>query len=171
MKLLRAVLLVAFATTIGAVGFLYSGLYPMGADTPHTGPVYWALETLRERSIARAIRDIEAPDLSDPQLLLAGGPDYNDMCAGCHLKPGRSASDLSQGLYPQPPNLAEASDDHSHAHDPAISAARQFWIIKHGINLVLVGKVRHSLEALQIGFPKTIIGEKPMQIGPGNPAI
>lgn len=133
MKLLRAVLLVAFATTIGAVGFLYSGLYPMGADTPHTGPVYWALETLRERSIARAIRDIEAPDLSDPQLLLAGGPDYNDMCAGCHLKPGRSASDLSQGLYPQPPNLAEASDDHSHAHDPAISAARQFWIIKHGI--------------------------------------
>ena len=136
MKVIRIVLLGVAVATLGGIGFLYSGLYPMGADQAHARPVYWALETLRERSIARAIRGIEVPDLSDPQLLLSGGPDYNDMCAGCHLKPGRSASDLSQGLYPQPPNLtlaAAAHDhgDHGNAEDTA--AARQFWIIKHGI--------------------------------------
>jgi mono/diheme cytochrome c family protein len=136
MKALRIVLLTAAVLAVGGIGFVYSGLYPISADTPHTRPVYWLLETLRERSIARAIRGIEVPDLSAPQLLLAGGPDYNDMCAGCHLKPGRDTSDLHQGLYPQPPNLAMAAQAHGHGghgHTAAASAARQFWIIKHGI--------------------------------------
>jgi hypothetical protein len=141
MKVLK---LLAFVVVLGAIaglGFLYSGLYPMGADVPHNRLTYWALETLRERSIARAIRDINVPPLEDPQLLLAGGPGYNDMCSGCHLKPGKSESDLSQGLYPQPPNLAMSAAAHGHAHgggddshgDATNSAARQFWIVKHGI--------------------------------------
>ena len=55
---------------------------------------------------------------------VSGGPDSNDMCAGCHLKPGRSASDLSQGLYPQPPNLTLVAvvhdhGDHGNAEDTA----------------------------------------------------
>ena len=98
--------------------------------------MYWLLETIRERSIAARIDDIEVPPLDDPQMLLAGGADYNDMCAGCHLMPGKTESDLSIGLYPKPPNLAQSAEDHGdgHAHgDARASAARQFWIIKHGI--------------------------------------
>ena len=45
----------------GAVAFLYSGLYPMGADTPHFQATTWALETLREQSIARAASDLIVP--------------------------------------------------------------------------------------------------------------
>jgi mono/diheme cytochrome c family protein len=93
------------------------------------------LETVRERSISRASADIQVPDLSSPELLLSGGPDYNDMCAQCHLKPGTNSSDMSIGLYPSPPNLSLAPDDHEHAHDAGDtgSTQRQFWIIKHGI--------------------------------------
>src|SRR3546814_12941507 len=36
---------------LAVAGFIWSGLYNIGADDPHTGPVYSALETLRERSI------------------------------------------------------------------------------------------------------------------------
>ncbi len=122
---------------LGGLSFLYSGLYPMGADVPHTKLTYWVLETLRERSIERASRDLPVPDLSSPSMLLAGGADYNDMCTSCHLKPGMDESDMSQGLYPQPPNLARASDEHDHEHgtdtDSQQTARRQFWIIKHGI--------------------------------------
>lgn len=115
---------------VGALGFIYSGIYPMGADDHHTKPVHWALETLRERSIARSIKGITVPALDQPDMLLAGGTDYNQMCAGCHLRPGKTASDLSTYLYPQPPNLSLKSNDDT---DPNKSAARQFWYIKHGI--------------------------------------
>ena len=40
--------------------------------------------------------------------------------------PGRGRSELSQRLYPQAPQLAEASD---------LTPAQQFWIIKHGVKL------------------------------------
>lgn len=114
---------------LGAGLFLYSGLYPMGADTPHLRATTWALETLRERSIARASSSIEIPtDLDSADRLLAGGADYNDMCAQCHLKPGISATDLSTGLYPTPPVLTTRSQEMS---PEALS--RSFWIIKHGI--------------------------------------
>lgn len=140
MKIIKLLFALTALAGLGGLGLLYSGLYPVGADVPHNRLTYWALETLRERSISRAIRDIEVPSLADPQQLLAGGADYNDMCAGCHLKPGKASSDLSQGLYPQPPNLALGDETHGHAYggDDAHGerntvAARQFWIIKHGI--------------------------------------
>ena len=137
MKRLKTALAIVVVVALGGLGFIYSGVYPMGADDPHTRPVYWALETLRERSIATRTGNIEVPPLDDPQMLLTGGADYNDMCAGCHLKPGKQSSELSAGLYPRPPNLtlgAEGHAGHEGGHgDGSTSAARQFWIIKHGI--------------------------------------
>ncbi len=139
MKTVKTLLVVAVLGGLAGLGVLYSGLYPMGADVPHNRMTYWALETLRERSIARAIRDIEVPPLDDSALLLAGGEDYNEMCTGCHLKPGKTESELTLGLYPQPPNLAMSASTHhedgdgSGHGDLTTSAARQFWIIKHGI--------------------------------------
>ena len=40
-----ALFLLSVATS---AAFLYSGVYPMGADAPHSAATYWALETLRE---------------------------------------------------------------------------------------------------------------------------
>lgn len=135
MKTLKVILVLALVGGLGALGFLYSGLYPIGADTPHNALTYWGLETLRERSIARASADLKVPALDDPAMLLAGGADYNDMCATCHLKPGKTTSDMAQGLYPKPPNLSKpASEQAPLTKDLAEgAAARQFWIIKHGI--------------------------------------
>ena len=116
---------------IGGVAFLYSGLYSMGADDPHFDVTTWALETLRENSIARASQDIDVPsDLNSAERLLKGGADYNAMCAGCHLKPGKSESDFTLGLYPSPPNLADISRTDEDAKE---EDQRNFWIIKHGI--------------------------------------
>ncbi|MEC9364753.1 MAG: cytochrome c [Pseudomonadota bacterium] len=136
MKLLRVLFTLTVLGAAGAATYVYLGLYPIGADVSHTRPVYWLLETARERSIAARIGDIHVPPLDNPQMLLSGGADYNDMCAGCHLKPGRSESDMSIGLYPKPPNLSQADGAHGDSHDHGevqARAARQFWIIKHGI--------------------------------------
>ena len=127
---------VVIALLLG-VGFLYSGLHPMGADDKHSKLTYWALETMRENSIARASKGIDVPALDDPSLLLAGGADYNDMCSACHLQPGVTENDMTIGLYPSPPNLASKLDEHGHDHGAQMTdeeaARRNFWIIKHGI--------------------------------------
>lgn len=130
MKYIAVLLAFGLVILLSITGFIYSGWYQIGADVPHSEPVYRVLEIMRERSIARAASDIPLPDLEAPELLIAGGPDYNEMCASCHLKPGKTETDLSIGLYPSPPDLTTHHESHG---DPQAAARRQFWIIKHGI--------------------------------------
>jgi len=134
---IKSLLLTAAIALPGVGLFVYSGFYSIGADVPHNNFTYWLLETLRERSVARAASDIPIPpDLNSADRLLAGGADYNDMCTGCHLKPGKQESDFTLGLYPSPPNLTRVEDEHAEEHGGDTddeSIRRQFWIIKHGI--------------------------------------
>ncbi|MDF2179881.1 cytochrome c [Aliiglaciecola sp. CAU 1673] len=126
----KCLLVVILLILAGILGFVYSGWYPIGADNKHHALTYWALETLRERSIARASADISVPgDLDSPERLLAGGPDYHEMCSGCHLQPAKAQSDFTLGLYPAPPNLTEAKS----GQISTTENQRTFWIIKHGI--------------------------------------
>ncbi|MGH8160228.1 MAG: c-type cytochrome [Rhodanobacter sp.] len=113
---------------VGIVGvgvFVYSGIYNIGADDPHTRPVLVLIQTLRERSIQRHAQDIKVPNLDDPQLILKGAGQYAAMCTGCHLAPGMADSEIRPGLYPQPPELSKAHPD------PRVA----FWVIKHGIKM------------------------------------
>jgi len=130
------IFIVIAAITSGAI-YVYSGVYPIGADVPHNKFTYWFLETVRDSSIEKASKNINVPPLDNPELLLSGGADYNDMCVSCHLAPGMKQSDMSVGLYPRPPKLTAKADDHAaHGHannDVEQSIRRQFWIIKHGI--------------------------------------
>lgn len=112
---------------VGVLGgvFIFVGLYNVGADAPHSTLVVGALQELRERSIANYARHVTVPaDLNEPQRVAAGAALYNEMCTGCHLGPGVERSELSQGLYPSAPELARGDD---------LTAAEQFWVIKHGV--------------------------------------
>jgi len=112
---------------LGAAALIYFGLYNIAADAPHSAPVYALLDGLRDRSVAVRARGIAPPaDLASPKRIAAGAGLYGEMCASCHLGPGVERSELSQGLYPQAPELAKGSD---------LRPAEQFWVIKHGIKL------------------------------------
>lgn len=121
-KILAAI---AVAGVLAAV-FVYSGVYNIGADVPHTRPVFALMETLRDRSIEAHARDVIVPNLDDPAKIAEGAEHYSAMCTGCHLAPGKTDSEIRPGLYPQPPNLAEHGVD-----DPK----EAFWVIKHGIKM------------------------------------
>ncbi len=113
---------------IGAAWLLiYAGAYNIAADAPHTGPVYWLLNNVRERSIAVRAGGVTVPaDLGNQKRIAAGAGLYNEMCTSCHLGPGLERSEISQGLYPRAPELARGID---------LSAAEEFWVIKHGIKM------------------------------------
>lgn len=89
-------------------GVVFSGLISVAADDPHTGVVHAFLETARNRSIEVRSEDIVVPSLDDEDQIRAGAGNYDSMCVGCHLAPGMAETELSNGLYPAPPSLAEA---------------------------------------------------------------
>lgn len=120
--LLALVVLLVIAGS-AAAGFVWSGAYDVAADDPHTRPVRSLLATMRDRSIERRTRTLQVPDLDDPARIVQGAGNYDAMCASCHLAPGMTKSELSAGLYPEPPRL----------DDLGIEPARAFWVIKHGI--------------------------------------
>ncbi|MBT2142914.1 MULTISPECIES: c-type cytochrome [unclassified Rhodanobacter] len=110
---------------IGGGVFVYSGLYDMGADAPHTRPVFAVMQAMRERSIEVHSKDIQVPNLNDEQLILKGAGQYAAMCTECHLKPGGKDSEIRPGLYPRPPNLSQVR----------VAPKEAFWVIKHGIKM------------------------------------
>ena len=107
---------------------VYSGLFDVAADAPHSRFVYRMIETAREQSIERHARDLAVPgDLADTERVRRGAGNYAAMCAECHLAPGKADSEIRKGLYPEPPDLTRP--------EAAVAdmAAQHFWIIKHGI--------------------------------------
>lgn len=125
-KVLSRVFLYGTVAVLGGVGFAYSGMFNVAADDPHSSLVSAYLDIVRSRSIAVRARNVDIPDLDNPDLIRTGAEHYEAMCSGCHLSPAKQETEIRSGLYPRPPNLSE------HAHgDPK----EMFWIIKHGIKM------------------------------------
>ena len=102
---------------------IYEGLYNIAADVPHTQPVYWLLETARERSVAVRARDIVVPNDLDDANRISKGRIFGDV-QWRHLAPGMERTEISGGLYPRAPELRRGTD---------LTPAEQSWIIKHGV--------------------------------------
>jgi mono/diheme cytochrome c family protein len=116
----------ALAVVLGLYAWMWLGIYDMGADSQHWRMTVSMLTMMRERSIEKHAASITVPgDINDPKLILKGAGQYAAMCAGCHLAPGVSDSEIRPGLYPQPPNLSQVRVDPRQA----------FWVIKHGIKM------------------------------------
>jgi mono/diheme cytochrome c family protein len=111
---------------VGVAVFVCSGIYNIGADDQHTRIVSAIIRQLRDRSISVRAREIVAPNLEDPSMIVAGADRYSQLCIGCHLAPGMSKSDLSPGMYPQPPHLAQGME---------LDSQRLFWTVKHGVKM------------------------------------
>lgn len=124
-RTIKTLALAGLVVTAGAAGVVYNGMVNVAADDPHYSLVHAFLAAARDRSIEVRARNIQVPSLDGADLIRAGAGNYDAMCVDCHLAPGLAATELSQALYPAPPNLARQGVD----GDPAAA----FWIIKHGI--------------------------------------
>ena len=117
-----------FVAVVAAVlAFIYSGLFDITATTPHFASTHWALRTVMVQSVKSKARGVQAPELDDPEKVHAGFQNFHAMCVVCHGAPGVETSEISKGLYPQPPDLAQAAK--------LWKPAELFVIIKHGIKM------------------------------------
>ena len=144
----------AMAAAGAATGFVYAGVYDIGADAPHTKPVFWLIEQLRDRSIAVRSESLVPPaDFSDPRRVAAGGRLYAALCAGCHLAPGMKNTDLNRGLYPKAPQLAYGTN---------LSPGEEFWIIKHGIKLTAMPAWGRTHDDTELWNVVAFLGKMPL---------
>jgi mono/diheme cytochrome c family protein len=117
----------ALLIAIIAAALVRMGSFDVAADKPHSQPVFWLMDTVRERSIAVRAAGIEAPsDLADSKRIASGAAQYDEMCSLCHLAPGMKRTEISRGLYPRAPELRRKS---------SLTPAEQFWVVKHGLKM------------------------------------
>jgi mono/diheme cytochrome c family protein len=105
---------------------IYSGVFDVAADTPHSQPVYWLLQQTRQYSVAARAADVVPNDLGEAKRIASGAGQYAEMCSSCHLAPGMKRTEISRGLYPRAPELRRGS---------GLTAAEEFWVVKHGIKM------------------------------------
>jgi mono/diheme cytochrome c family protein len=125
-RLILTIIVVLLAASLGVALFVGSGIYDIGADDHHTKATLTLITQLRDRSIQARLGSIQPQLAATPAMIQSGAEHYAALCAGCHLAPGATKSDLRTGLYPHPPNLAQEDLQESR---------RTFWIIKHGIKM------------------------------------
>lgn len=65
-------------------------------------------ERLRGIALPRGAKRTANPVLSSPDSVGMGMEHFADHCAICHGNDGRGQAPIGQGLYPKPPNLADA---------------------------------------------------------------
>jgi mono/diheme cytochrome c family protein len=117
----------ALLAAIVAAALVHMGSFDVAADKPHSQPVFWLMNTVRERSVAIRAADITVPgDLADAKRIASGAAQYDEMCSLCHLAPGMKRTEISRGLYPRAPELRRKS---------SLTPAEQFWVVKHGLKM------------------------------------
>lgn len=118
--------LAAIALT-GVLAFVYSGNFDVSASNPHWEITRRLLLAVREQSIKSQARDVKVPELDDPARVHSGFQNFHAMCVACHNAPGAAPTEISKGLYPEAPNLAQSVKSRT--------AAELYMIIKHGIKM------------------------------------
>lgn len=126
MKTIAWLLGLLVLVVVGTAAFIWSGAYSIAADEPHWALTEYVMDAARKRSIAARASGIDVPDLEGETMIRTGAGNYDAMCAGCHLKPAVEETELSNGLFPSPPNLSRRRN---------ANPAAAFWVIKHGIKM------------------------------------
>ena len=118
---------VLILSVLGALAFIYSGLYNIAATDPHLGVVRWVLNTTQVRAVQEHAEAAPSPPPTDPSMLQHGFQHFREMCVVCHGAPGVERGEFGKGMNPTPPDLARMAERYS--------ARELFWITKHGLKM------------------------------------
>jgi mono/diheme cytochrome c family protein len=116
---------VALLVVAGLVA-IYSGVYNVAADKPHTAVETWILGTAMISSVkAHADAIVPPSDLGADRRIHDGFHLFDEMCVQCHGAPGKKPGEVGLGLRPEPPELSKVVT--------RWNTAQRFWIVRHGI--------------------------------------
>jgi thiosulfate dehydrogenase len=123
--------------------YLRFGYVPVAVNGPVIPFESLLAGTAVQARIARDAPKQAALPPSDDNLL-AGAKIYREQCVECHGLPGGTASAISKGMYPPPPQFFEQK---VMGNDPV---GQNYWIVANGIRLTGMPGYRSSLNDQQI---------------------
>ena len=128
LKFLALIGLLAILGGIGAAVYFLGGFYSVAGTNEDPAIVEWALDHVRQASIARHAKDTPPMSLDDAAVVRDGARAFSERgCVHCHGGPGVEWSKFSEGLRPDPADLKELVNDR---------APRElFWVVKNGIKM------------------------------------
>ena len=126
-KTLAIVLGLLVVAVVGALAFVWSGVYNIAASSPHTQAVYSLLQTTMQQSVRLRARNIEPPALDAPGVFERGAACYQHRCQLCHGGPSVAQDDIALGMQPLPGPLVDAN--------LRWKARELYWITRNGITM------------------------------------
>jgi len=128
MRFLAFIGVLAIVAAIFAAVFFFGGYYNVAASNKNPALVDWALEHVREASIAKHADATPPASLDDVALVQAGARAFAQRgCTNCHGGPGVDWAKFSEGIEPSPPDLKDVV--------PTLRPAELFWVVENGISM------------------------------------
>jgi mono/diheme cytochrome c family protein len=123
------VVVTILALAVGGYMFVSGGGISLATTAPPLPMERKVAGMALHASIGDAVKQKDPLPLNDINML-AGANIYKENCAVCHGAPGRSATAISKGMFPPPPQLLEAKE--MVTDDPE---GETYWKVTHGIRL------------------------------------
>ncbi len=127
MRFIAGVMVTLILILIIGLITVYSGWYDVSAANKNSEFEQWLLGTTMDNSVEKRSKDITVPDLTSPDKFREGFAHYHEMCQGCHGAPGMEQTEMSKGLNPSAPDLAESAQD--------MTPQELFWVTKNGVRM------------------------------------
>ncbi|MGB7932011.1 MAG: cytochrome c, partial [Gammaproteobacteria bacterium] len=127
MKCIKGFLWLAIIALIAGVVVMLSGVINVAATNPHHPVTRFILSTTMDNSVRAHARGITAPPLDDARMVMEGFRHYREMCVECHLAPGITSTEISEGLMPRPPRLQDEVEEWK--------PEELFWVTKNGVKM------------------------------------
>ena len=140
-KTLRPIIIAALALlpvgALGALAYIKSGVFNVGASKPHTKLTQWITEETMIHSIRSHAKAIEAPASFTAEQVGRGFCHYETHCVACHGASAVGREQWVSGMEPAPPYLIDAKQ--------RWRPRELFWIAKNGIKMTGMPSWRNAM--------------------------
>lgn len=140
--LIGAVIALVLIVPLGAYAYIWSGIFNVGASSPHTRFTEWVTHETMIRSVRRHAGGIEAPAHFSIEQVRRGFCAYETHCVACHGASAVARQQWVSGLEPSPPYLLDATQ--------RFKPRELFWITKNGIKMTGMPAWRNSMPDNQL---------------------
>jgi mono/diheme cytochrome c family protein len=127
----------AVIVPLGVFAFVKSGVYNVGASSPHTKFTTWITHETMIHSVARHAEGIAAPRAFSGADIVAGFCGYEAHCVACHGASGVARQQWVSGMEPQPPYLLDVTQ--------RFRPSELFWIARNGIKMTGMPSWRNAM--------------------------
>jgi cytochrome c553 len=127
---------------VGLVLFVRSGLYDVGASSPHTKFTEWLTHETMIHSVRQRARSVAVPSQFTADQVVAGFCQYEAHCVACHGAAAVAREQWAAGMEPAPPYLLDISQ--------RFTRPQLFWIVKNGIKMTGMPAWRNSMSDAQV---------------------